>query len=48
MQEIKVILLGNTTVGKTSLIIKYIKNEFSFNYLQTLGLDFKQKIFKMK
>ena len=48
MQEIKVLLLGNTTVGKTSLIIKYIKNEFSFNYLQTLGLDFKQKIFKMK
>ena len=48
MQEIKVILLGNTTVGKTSLIIKYIKNEFSFNYLQTLGLDFKQKIFKKK
>ena len=48
MQEIKVILLGNTTVGKTSLIIKYIKNELSFNYLQTLGLDFKQKIFKMK
>ncbi len=48
MQEIKVILLDNTTVGKTSLIIKYIKNEFSFNYLQTLGIDFKQKIFKMK
>ena len=41
--EIKIITLGNFSVGKTSFIYKYIDDYFSFNYISTLGVDFKQK-----
>ena len=40
---IKVILLGDASVGKTSLLNKYIKNEFSLNYKATIGADFLTK-----
>ena len=39
----KVILLGDASVGKTSLLNKYIKNEFSLNYKTTIGADFLTK-----
>ena len=40
---VKVILLGDASVGKTSLLNKYIKNEFSLNYKTTIGADFLTK-----
>ena len=43
INEIKIITLGNGQVGKTSIIIRFIENKFSFNYLSTIGLDFKSK-----
>lgn len=46
-KEIKIITLGEGQVGKTSFIIKFIDDKFSFNYLTTLGLDFKQKMVKL-
>ena len=36
---IKLYLLGNSTVGKTSLVYKYIKNEFRNHYLSTIGFE---------
>ena len=39
----KIILLGDASVGKTSLLNKYIKNEFSLNYKTTIGADFLTK-----
>ena len=33
----KMILLGDSQVGKTSLILKYIKNEFNFNTTITMS-----------
>ena len=42
------VTLGNTSVGKSSFIIKYIENKFTYNYIATLGLDFKQKKIKLK
>ena len=41
--EIKLITLGETAVGKSSFIVKYIEDRFSPNYISTLGLDFRQK-----
>jgi len=41
--EIKIITLGESEVGKSSFIIKYVEGQFSSNYMSTLGLDFRQK-----
>ena len=48
IEDIKLITLGNSTVGKSSFITKYIDNSFTFNYTTTLGVDFKQKKIKLK
>ena len=40
----KIILLGDSSVGKTSLMNQYIKNEFSMQYKATIGADFLTKV----
>jgi small GTP-binding protein len=44
----KISLLGNERVGKTSLILRYVKNSFSADYKTTLGADFVDKIYTNK
>ena len=39
----KVIVVGNGTVGKTCLITRFAKNTFSMDYKKTLGVDYLQK-----
>ena len=39
----KIIILGNSTVGKTQIINRYCDNYFSKNYKKTIGVDFFQK-----
>ena len=46
--ELKILTLGDTSVGKSSFIVKFIENTFSYDYLATMGLDFKQKEIKLK
>jgi len=41
--EAKIITLGDGQVGKSSLILRYIDNSFSTNYLSTIGVDSKYK-----
>ena len=41
--KIKIMLIGDSTVGKTSLIRKYCENEFSETYITTVGIDFQIK-----
>nr|AFZ78867.1 Ras-related protein [Coptotermes formosanus] len=41
--SIKLILIGDSSVGKTSLIMRYIDDKFSPNNLSTIGVDFKTK-----
>ena len=48
LEEIKLITLGSASVGKSSLIIQYTENKFTESYLSTLGVDYKQKIIKLK
>ena len=45
---LKVIILGASTVGKTSIYLRYFNNEFSHGTLTTLGVDFKTKFFKFE
>ncbi|HUY00407.1 MAG TPA: Rab family GTPase [Candidatus Deferrimicrobium sp.] len=39
----KVVLVGEEGVGKTSLILRYINNSFTENYIPTLGVNFTTK-----
>ena len=39
-EQFMVILLGDGTVGKTSLATRCTKNSFSQSYRQTIGVDF--------
>jgi small GTP-binding protein len=39
----KVILIGDSNCGKTSMINKYVNNEFNNNYICTIGVDFMMK-----
>ena len=41
---IKLFILGNFSVGKTSLINKFVKNSFRDFYLPTIGFDYTTKI----
>ena len=46
-EEYKILLLGDSTVGKTSSIIRYIDNTFDENGSSTVGVDVRYKdIFK--
>ena len=41
--ELKIILVGNSGVGKTSLLGRFIGNEFNTNYNCTVSVEFKTK-----
>ena len=45
--EAKIITLGDSKVGKTCLIGKFIDNKFAQNYLSTIGFDIRQKKIKL-
>ena len=45
--NLKVILLGDTTVGKTSIFTQYIKKEFQISTLATIGMDNTKKTIKL-
>jgi Ras-related protein Rab-28 len=38
--QYKVVVLGNGTVGKTSLIMRFCEDYFAKSYKQTIGVDF--------
>ena len=45
--EAKIITLGDSQVGKTSLILRYLEDRFLTTYLSTIGFDLKHKIIKL-
>ena len=44
----KVLLLGDTNVGKTCFLFKYTDNIFHENHIATIGLDYRVKKIKLK
>lgn len=43
MSELKILIVGNVGAGKTSLIQRYIGNDFMDCYKATIGVDFQVK-----
>ena len=47
-EKVKLMIIGETRTGKTSLISRYCKNEFSGSvYMSTMGIDFQIKNLEM-
>ena len=44
----KVLLLGDTTVGKTCFLLKYTDKTFIEEHMTTIGLDYRLKTLKLK
>ena len=44
----KLILVGDSYVGKTNILSKYIKDEFNLNTKSTVGVEFGTKILKIE
>ena len=40
---VKYLVVGNSGVGKTSLLLRYCEDTFQHEYLSTIGVDFKIK-----
>ena len=43
-QNIKLLLLGDSGVGKTSLMMRFTDQTFSSTFVSTVGIDFKYKV----
>ena len=43
----KIILLGQSAVGKTNLIIRFTENKFYTDFISTAGFDYKSKIISL-
>lgn len=41
---IKVLIIGDTAVGKTNILLRTSQDRFVPNHLSTIGVDFKMKI----
>ena len=44
LQNYKIVLMGDTAVGKTSIVDRYTKNKFDSNKLSSTGIGFTSKI----
>jgi small GTP-binding protein len=44
----KVLVVGDMGAGKTSLIRRYVKNEFTFQYKTTIGVDFATRMIEFE
>jgi small GTP-binding protein len=42
-EKIKLMVLGDSSVGKSSILTKYCKNKFLSKYVTTIGIDFQIK-----
>ena len=47
-RSLKILLLGDTTVGKTCFLKRYLDDTFQDAYLSTIGFDFKFKYITLK
>lgn len=39
----KIVIVGNSSVGKSALLRRFVDEEFNESYLATIGVDFRFK-----
>ena len=39
----KLLIIGNTPVGKSSFVSRYVDDTFTSSFISTVGIDFKEK-----
>ena len=47
-EPFKIITIGDTQVGKTCILLRYIQNKFCENTIQTIGFDKNYRDLKLK
>ena len=45
---VRLLTLGDSGAGKSSLLLRYTQNEFSVEYMPTIGIDFRLKTVELK
>lgn len=40
---LRILLVGDSGVGKTCILIRFVENTFTPSYISTIGIDFKIK-----
>ena len=45
---VKVGMLGDSQIGKTTLMVKYIEDKYDEDYIETLGVNFMEKTIELK
>lgn len=46
--SVKILILGDAGVGKTSLTSRFTDGSFTMQYITTIGVDFKTKMVKLE
>ena len=40
---VKLVIIGDTAVGKTNILLRYVNEEYKMSHVTTIGVDFKIK-----
>ena len=48
IKQVKILTLGDSSVGKSSIILRYVNKKFIEVFQATIGLDFKSKVVDYK
>jgi small GTP-binding protein len=41
---VKLVIVGDSAVGKTNILLRFASDEFKNNHVTTIGVDFKVKV----
>jgi Ras-related protein Rab-8A len=44
---VKIVIIGDSGVGKTNILLRFCDNDFKMSYSATIGVDFKIKVIKI-